>query len=141
MSDGVISRRDISHGLARRLIDGAIAEAERIGVSMAISVVDRGLHLVAAARMDGTPLGAMDLAFGKAHTAAAWGAPSGEFFQSTQPGGADWAFTTTGPHVVVYAGGLPILHEGETIGAIGASGGTAEQDEWCVAAALRACGL
>ena len=141
MSDDILTHRQVGYRFARRLIDAAAAEAERIGVPLSLAVVDRGGHLVAAARMDGTPMGAMELAFGKAHTAVSWGMATGEFTESSQPGGADWGFTTTGPHVVVYAGGLPIPHDGEMIGGIGASGGTAEQDEACVAAALQACGL
>jgi uncharacterized protein GlcG (DUF336 family) len=40
--------------------------------------------------MDGAALGAMQLAIGKAFTAASWATPSGEFGRSTQPGGDDW---------------------------------------------------
>jgi uncharacterized protein GlcG (DUF336 family) len=67
--------------------------------------------------------------------------PTREFGTSTQPGGADWGWNTTDDRIVVYAGGLPLLADGELVGGLGASGGTAEQDEECVAAAAAAVGL
>ena len=93
-----------------------------------------------ALRMDGTPLGAPALAAGKAYTAVLWGMRTGEFMESTQPGGADWSYPSTNPRVVVYAGGLPLYRDGQLVGGIGASGGTAEQDEACVGAAANAAG-
>jgi uncharacterized protein GlcG (DUF336 family) len=109
---------------------------------VAVAVADRGGNAVASARMDGAALGAMALAVDKAYTAVLWQVPTGEFLQSTQPGGADWGFnTTTGGRVVVYAGGLPIFAGGELVGGLGVSGGTGEQDEACARAALAAAAL
>ena len=42
---------------------------------------------------------------------------------------------------MVYAGGIPLLVDGELVGAIGASGGTAAEDEECVVAAASAVGF
>jgi uncharacterized protein GlcG (DUF336 family) len=42
---------------------------------------------------------------------------------------------------VVYAGGIPLLVDGELVGAIGASGGTATEDEECVIAAATGLGF
>lgn len=42
---------------------------------------------------------------------------------------------------VVYAGGIPLLVDGELVGAVGASGGTAAEDEECVLAATSALGF
>ena len=61
--------------------------------------------------------------------------------ESTQPGGADWGWNTTDARIVVYAGGIPLLADGELVGAIGASGGTATEDEECVVAAASALGF
>jgi uncharacterized protein GlcG (DUF336 family) len=83
----------------------------------------------------------MQLAVGKAFTAVSWATPSGEFASSTEPGGDDWGWNTTDPRIVVYAGGLPLLVDGELVGGIGASGGTAAEDEECVAAAAAGLGF
>ena len=45
------------------------------------------------------------------------------------------------PRLVIFGGGLPIVADGVRIGGIGVSGGTAEEDEQCAAAALKAIGL
>ena len=142
MADGVLDRREVGLALALRVLEAVRAEAERASLRVSAAVVDRGGNVVASARMDDAPLGAMPLAIDKAYTAVLWETPTGEFMQSTQPGGPDWGFnTTTGGRVVVYAGGLPVLENGRLIGALGVSGGTGEQDEACARAALAAAGL
>jgi uncharacterized protein GlcG (DUF336 family) len=139
--DGLVLRRHLSLDLALALLARVREEAETRDLSLAAAVVDTAGLVLASQRMDGTALGAMQLAVGKAYTAASWATPSGEFGQSTQPGGDDWGWNTTDPRVVVYAGGIPLLVEGELVGAIGASGGTATEDEECVAAAASALGF
>jgi uncharacterized protein GlcG (DUF336 family) len=140
--DGMQHYREIGLEPALQLIDGVRAAAAREGLAVAVAVADRGGHVVASARMDGAALGAMTLAVDKAYTAVLWEVPTGDFMNSTQPGGVDWGFnTTTGGRVVVYAGGLPIVAGGDLLGGIGVSGGTGEQDEACARAALAAAGL
>jgi uncharacterized protein GlcG (DUF336 family) len=139
--DGLVSRRDLSLDLALSLLAGVREEAGARDLSLAVAVVDGAGHLLASQRMDGAALGAMQLAVGKAFTAASWATPSGEFGPSTQPGGDDWGWNTTDPRIVVYAGGIPLLIDGELVGAIGASGGTAKEDEDCVLSAASALGF
>jgi len=139
--DGLVSRRHLSLDLALSLLARVRKEAETRDLSLAAAVVDTAGHVLASQRMDGTPLGAMQLAIGKAYTAASWATPSGEFSASTQPGGDDWGWNTTDARIVVYAGGIPLLADGELVGAIGASGGTAAEDEECVMAAASALGF
>ena len=139
--DGLVSRQHLSLEVALSLLARVREEAEARDLALAAAVVDTAGHVLASQRMDGTALGAMQLAVGKAYTAAAWATPSGEFSQSTQPGGDDWGWNTTDPRVVVYAGGIPLLVDGELVGAIGASGGAAAEDEECVLAAASAVGF
>ena len=139
--DGLISRRHLSLDLALTLLARVRDEAEARDLPLAAAVVDAAGHVLASQRMDGAALGAMQLAVGKAFTAASWATPSGEFAGSTQPGGDDWGWNTTDPRIVVYAGGIPLLVDGELVGAIGASGGTAAEDEECVAAAVAGLGF
>ena len=139
--DGLVSRRHLSLDLALSLLARVRKEAVTRDLSLAAAVVDTAGHVLASQRMDGTHLGAMQLAIGKAYTAASWATPSGEFSASTQPGGDDWGWNTTDARIVVYAGGIPLLADGELVGAIGASGGTAAEDEQCVMAAASALGF
>ena len=139
--DGLIESRQLSLAKALELLALARSEAEARGLALAAAVVDPGGNEIASQRMDGAVLGAMRLAQGKAYTAVLWSMRSGDLMESTQPGGADWGFNTTDERVVVYAGGLPLYSDGQLVGGVGASGGTAEQDEECVSAAVRVLGL
>ena len=138
--DGLIEQRHPSLAQALELLAAVRAEAEARSLQLAMCVVDAGGHVIASQRMDGAALGAMRLAVGKAYTAVLWGAPTGDFTESTQPGGPDWGWNTTDERIVVYAGGVPLLADGRLVGGVGASGGTAEQDEACVGAAANAAG-
>ena len=139
--EGLVSRRHLSLDLALALLARVREEAEARDLSLAATVVDTAGHVLASQRMDGAALGAMQLAVGKAFTAVSWATPSGEFGPSTQPGGDDWGWNTTDPRIVVYAGGIPLLVDSELVGGIGASGGTAAEDEECVTAAVGALGF
>jgi uncharacterized protein GlcG (DUF336 family) len=139
--DGLVSRRHLTLDLALSLLARVRGEAETRGLSLATAVVDSGGHVLASQRMDGAALGAMRLAIGKAYTAVSWATPSSAFGRSTQPGGDDWGWNTTDERIVVYAGGIPLLVDGELVGGIGASGGAASEDEECVLAAAGALGF
>jgi len=137
----LIEQSHPSLDLAVELLARIRTEADARGLALACGVVDAGGHIVASQRMDGAALGAMRLAIGKAYTAVLWGTRSGDFMTSTQPGGDDWGFNATDARIVVYAGGVPLLVGGRLIGAAGASGGTAEEDEACVTAAALSLGF
>ena len=128
----------ISLERAQRLITAGIAEAERQNLALAFAVVDAAGHLVASARMDGAPWIAPEVALGKAWTAAAYGAPSaaqGEKMQSLHAFSAAVSAATHGRYTP-QIGGLPVTDGDAVIGAMGASGGTGQQDEDVVRAAL-----
>ena len=139
--DGLIEYRHPSLDLALELLAAVRGEAEARSLQLAICVVDAGGHVIASQRMDGAALGAMQLAVGKAYTAVLWGARTGDFTESTQPGGADWGWNTTDARIVVYAGGVPLFAAGQLVGGVGASGGAAADDEACVVAAVGALGF
>lgn len=139
--DGLIEHRHPSLTLALELLAVVRAEAEARSLQLAICVVDAGGHVIASQRMDGAALGAMHLAIGKAYTAVLWGARTGDFTESTQPGGADWGWNTTDARIVVYAGGVPLFAAGQLVGGVGASGGAPADDEACVVAAVGALGF
>jgi glc operon protein GlcG len=135
--DGLIEQRRISLEIALALLSRVRDEAATRRLSLAAAVVDDSGNVVASQKMDGAALGAMQLAVGKAYTSVLWGTPTGEFMQSTQPGGDDWGWNATDPRIVVYAGGVPLFVGGELVGGIGASGGAAAEDAECVVAAVR----
>ena len=124
---------------ATTLIAKGEEEARAQGLKLAFAVVDQGGHLVALHRMDGAPWIAPEVAIGKAWTAAAYQSPSaaqGEKMKDLHAFSASISAATQG-RFTPQIGGLPITANGAVIGAMGASGGTGQQDEDVVRAALR----
>ena len=142
MADGLVDGRDVGVDLALRILGHVRETATGMGLALAGVVTDRGGHVVASCRMDGAPLGALPIATDKAYTAALWGMRTGDMAEATLPGGGDWGFANTiGGRMIVFAGGVPIEADGEPVGALGVSGGLAEEDERCALASLEAAGL
>jgi uncharacterized protein GlcG (DUF336 family) len=139
VTDDFVTRPHVTLATALRLIEAACAHGRSIGVPVAVSVADSGGRVVASARMDDAPLGALRLAADKAYTSVLWQMPSGDLRVSSQPGGDDWGVTSTEDgRIVVYAGGFPVFADDRLAGGLGVSGGTGEQDAECAQAALDA---
>jgi len=127
---------------ATTLIANGELQAREQGLSLAFAVVDQGGHLVALHRMDGAPWIAPEVAIGKAWTAAAYQAPSaaqGEKMKELHAFSSAISAATNGRYTP-QIGGLPITDGDTVIGAMGASGGTGQQDEDVVRAALNSAG-
>ena len=123
---------------ATKLIARGEQEARNQGLNLAFAVVDHGGHLVALHRMDGAPWITPEVALGKAWTAAAWGTPSaaqGEKMKELHAFSAAISAATHG-RFTPQIGGLPIVVDGEVIGAMGASGASGAEDEAVVRSAV-----
>lgn len=124
---------------ARRLIAAAERKANDIGIPYNIAVADAGGSLVAHVRMDGAWLGSVDIAIDKAWTARAFDMSTEDIAQITQSGQQGFGLNTTNnSRVVIFGGGIPVKLDGVVIGAVGASGGTVEQDIAVARAAVAA---
>ena len=123
--------------LAARMTNAAIERAEAIGVLVSAAVVDQGGHLVHFQRMDKAEIAGPTLAVDKAFTAVAHRIATAELGPLTQPGGDLWGLPANGGgRYVVFGGGVPCWLEGQVVGAVGVSGGTAEEDVECARAGL-----
>ena len=126
---------------ARRMIAAVEAEAREMAVAMSVAVVDSGDQLVAFARMDGADLVGVQLAQDKAFSALVNRMPTGDLPPIVQPGTEFYGYDSlAGGRMVVFAGGMPLERGGVLVGGVGVSGGSAEQDQRAVDAALRAFG-
>ncbi len=123
-----ITRLDLDD--ARILIAAAAEHAVEIGVPMCIAITDESGQLVAFERMEGGKVTSTTIAIDKAFTAAAAKKATHEYGASSQPGAPAYGiFSAIGGRLMVVGGGLPILHEGQVVGAIGVSSGTPAQDQ------------
>ena len=94
---------------------------------MAVAIVDTAGILVYFERMPETQLGSVDVAQAKAKSAALFRRPTKAFQDNVAAGGAGLRMLAL-PGAVPVEGGIPIIVDGKLIGAIGASGGTSDQD-------------
>ena len=123
----------------RTMAAAAQERAAELGVPCVFAGVDAGGNLVLLERMAGSLLGSLDLAQGKAFTAAAFKRPTADLGDASGPGGELHGIqNSNGGRVVVFGGGLPVLVDGELVGGIGVSGGTVDQDVSIVTHALAA---
>jgi uncharacterized protein GlcG (DUF336 family) len=126
---------------ARAVIAAGEARAAEIGVPVDIAVLDAGAHLKAFGRMDGALLGSIDIALGKARTAALFGLRTEVLGEFSKPGGTSPGLEQTNGGLVVFAGGIPLTEpNGRVIGAVGVSGGSVSQDRDIAEAAAAALG-
>lgn len=111
---------------AKKAAAAAIAEVKKINSAPdAIAIVDHGGFLIYFERMDNTQLGSVEIAIEKARSAALYRRPS-KVFEDALAGGRTAILALRGAMPV--EGGVPIVAGGKIVGAIGASGGTAQQD-------------
>ena len=112
---------------AKKAAAGALAEAKKNNWTMAVAITDGGGTLVFFEKMDGTQTGSVDVALGKARTAALFKRPS-KAFQDVLAAGGDGLRILGLQGAVPIDGGLPLLIDGKIVGAIGMSGGSSAQD-------------
>jgi uncharacterized protein GlcG (DUF336 family) len=113
---------------AEAAIKAAKAKATELKLLMNICIVDSGANLVAFARMDGAWLGSVDISMKKAKTSAWFFMNSGDLGSLSQPGGALYNIEHSNGGLITFPGGIPINQDNKTIGAIGVSGSTVEND-------------
>lgn len=111
---------------AQKLVANGVGIAVERKNQLAIAVVDRAGNLLAFARMDGASIVTIDVAIGKARTAAFLKAPSKAFEDMINSGQPSMATT---PGLLPLQGGMPVVLGNEVIGAVGVSGSSGENDQ------------
>ena len=119
---------------ARKILEAGIRDAQGRNLAMAVAVVDTAGNLVAFGRVDGTQTASLGIALEKAKTAVAFRRPTKAFEDGLAAGRTALLAL---PGIMPIEGGLLILQENRIVGAVGVSGGTAQEDGQVAAAALR----
>jgi uncharacterized protein GlcG (DUF336 family) len=134
----LIDKKTLSLEAAEKVISAAKAEARANQWKMVIAVVDDGGHLIAMERMDGAQLGSLEVAPGKAKTALNFLRPTKAWEDAAKTRPAVLSLT---PTAVLLEGGIPIVYQGQVIGAVGVSGASSQQDAQVAEAGARALGF
>lgn len=111
--------------LIKQLAARSAEAAAAIPCAMSIAIVDSGANLVYLERMDGAMIGSVEAAQRKARCAVLYKRPT-KAFEDMVAGGRMAILTL--PDVMPLEGGVPLIVNGKIAGAIGVSGGTAQQD-------------
>lgn len=123
----VVERKSLTLEGARQVIAASVAEAKKNKAAGVVAVVDEGGNLMAVERLDGTFAAGANIAIGKARTAALFKKPT-KFFEDVIAKGRT-------PMVALndftpLQGGVPLMLDGQIVGAVGVSGAnSAAQDE------------
>ncbi len=120
----------------KKMMAACLAEAEKNKWQVAIAIVDDGGFMLSLDRMDGAAATTAEVAVGKARTAALTKRPSKFFEDRVKERPAFIAF----PAGLFIQGALPILHEGDCVGAIGVSGVQSHEDEQIARAGIATLG-
>lgn len=130
---------------ANEIVRGALIRARAAGYRpMAVVVTDEAGHVKAAQREDGATMFRFDIALGKAWGVAAMGVSSRVLLEraTANPNFFGALSTTSHGKFIPQTGAVPISNaDGAVIGAVGASGGTGDEDEEICLAGLAAAGL
>ena len=114
---------------ARNLIREVEKKAQEMGVKAVVAVSDAAGRPVAIECMDGAYIGSFDVALNKTFTSVAFQMSTAELGKLASPGGSLYEIQNTNDgKIVIFGGGEPLYVDDVLIGAIGVSGGTAEQD-------------
>lgn len=114
---------------AKCLAQLAERKARAMAVPVVISIADPHGQQILFHRMENALPASSELAIDKAYSAAAFRMETAQLGELAQPGEMLFGVqANNGGHVVLFGGGLPIRRNAVVIGAIGVSGGTADED-------------
>ncbi|MFF3958576.1 heme-binding protein [Streptomyces sp. NPDC001890] len=123
---------------AEVLVTAARRAADAAGVTVSVTVLDAGGHLLAFRRDDRAVLISGETSTRKAYTALQLDAPTAELVDLVKPEGPFHSLPTALDKPLLFiAGGIPVHRDGRLIGAIGVGGGAPEQDHGFAAAAVQ----
>lgn len=131
----LLQTQTLSLQAARTMAAAAEAEARENDWNVAIAIVDAAGELILFNRLDQTQPASLDIAIGKARTAARFRRPT-KVLEDAVAGGRTVLLALDG--VLPLEGGLPIVVDGRVIGAVGVSGVTSQQDAQVAQAAIDA---
>lgn len=126
---------------AAAIVAAGLKAAEQTGSPSSVAVVDAGRNLLAFGRSDGAILASVEVSQAKAYTSASLQVPTSALAGMVQPGGPFFGLAGShGQAFIPFGGGVPLLEGARLVGAVGAAGGSPDQDEAVASAAAAAFG-
>lgn len=123
----------------KAIAQAAEAQAVKNNWAVTIAVVDDGGHLLWLQRLDGAPAVSAQIAPAKAHTAAL-GRRESKSYEDVINGGR-YSFLSAPGIAGMLEGGVPIVKDGQVLGAVGVSGVKSSEDAQIARAGIAAIGF
>ena len=112
---------------AKKIIRVGKKKAKEMNIAAVFAVVNPEGNLIIEERMDNAILVSIEVAYKKAYTAAALKLNTEDLTALVQPGAMFYGLQSD-PKYIVFGGGMLLKVDGKIVGAVGVSGGSAEQD-------------
>ncbi|MFP6697160.1 MAG: heme-binding protein [Alphaproteobacteria bacterium] len=121
---------------ANRIAQGALAKAAALNIKINVAVCDVGGRLLVFQRMDGAMWAGVYGSQGKAVASASFGRPSGDMTERAGHPTFRAIVAHSGGAMIMGQGAVPVIRDGEVLGACGVGGGTGQEDEDCAQAGV-----
>jgi uncharacterized protein GlcG (DUF336 family) len=132
------SRPVLNSESAKKIVAGCEVYARKNSLKVNIAVLDQGTNMMAFLRMDGAPIGSIDIAQWKANSSAASGRPTKARYEAAK----NFPAIGHAPNIAVFEGGEPIYTDnGILLGGVGVSGAASADDAACARAGIEAANL
>ena len=112
---------------ARKIIRAGERKAKEMNIAAVFAVVNPEGNLIIEERMDNAILVSVEVAYKKAYTAAALKLNTEDLTALVQPGAMFYGLQSD-PKYIVFGGGMLLKINGKIVGAVGVSGGSAQED-------------
>ncbi len=132
---GVVTQRNLSLDLAKQIAEATLAACRSQGLHTSVAVVDRAGQTMVLLRDEQSTVQTAEIARRKAYTARVFRITTAEFRKRTEAG-SPIAEQRSFADVLPLGGGVPIQVGNDTIGGVGSSGSSPEQDDACAKAGV-----
>ena len=131
------TENNLSLEKARKIIRAGEKKAKEMNLSAVFAVVNSEGSLIIEERMDNAILVSVEVAYKKAYTAAALKLNTQDLTALVQPGAMFYGLQSD-PKYIVFGGGMLLKVDGKIVGAVGVSGGSAQEDMEIAKACVKA---
>lgn len=131
------TENNLSLEKARKIIRAGEKKAKEMNLSAVFAVVNSEGNLIIEERMDNAILVSIEVAYKKAYTAAALKLNTEDLTALVQPGAMFYGLQSD-PKYIVFGGGMLLKVDGKIVGAVGVSGGSAQEDMEIARACVKA---
>jgi uncharacterized protein GlcG (DUF336 family) len=120
---------ELTEEICEALAQVGKAKSRAMGVGVTLTIADESGNVRYMQRFGDAILPSIEISQNKAYTSAVLRKSTAEFGEIAQVGGSAFGINITNDKLVIFGGGFPLVVGGKTVGGLGISGGSVEEDE------------